>query len=229
MNNLYHKVAVTSICTVLGFALGANKETKAGTLILSPSAEFTIAANGYYPPNLLGLTSEGYSYYEFDIGSLPPTYLLSNNMSRFTLSIQADYSNNLNPNYLYIFGYVAKGLPDNISVFEKAVFINDVFIGVKGTPYVFPGDPIKVDVTSFVRDLLDQGNTLAGFNFRSESNGLFSLTKPQGSYLVIENNVPDPQHVPEPTTIFGSALALSLGRWLKRKSLNQNNKTTPHS
>jgi len=33
--------------------------------------------------------------------------------------------------------------------------------------------------------------------------------------------------VPEPTTIFGSALALSLGGWLKRKKSNQHNKTTP--
>jgi hypothetical protein len=33
--------------------------------------------------------------------------------------------------------------------------------------------------------------------------------------------------VPEPTTIFGSALALSLGGWLKRKKSSQQNKTTP--
>jgi hypothetical protein len=31
MNNLYHKVAVASVCTALGFALGANKEAKAAT------------------------------------------------------------------------------------------------------------------------------------------------------------------------------------------------------
>ncbi len=34
------------------------------------------------------------------------------------------------------------------------------------------------------------------------------------------------QHVPEPTTIFGSALALSLGGWLKRKKSSQHNKTS---
>jgi hypothetical protein len=31
MSNLYHKVAVVSVCTALGFALGANKEAKAAT------------------------------------------------------------------------------------------------------------------------------------------------------------------------------------------------------
>lgn len=33
--------------------------------------------------------------------------------------------------------------------------------------------------------------------------------------------------VPEPTTIFGSALALGVGGWLKRKKISQQNKTTP--
>lgn len=35
------------------------------------------------------------------------------------------------------------------------------------------------------------------------------------------------QPVPEPTTIFGSALALGIGGWLKRKKSSQQNKTTP--
>jgi hypothetical protein len=34
-----------------------------------------------------------------------------------------------------------------------------------------------------------------------------------------------PEPVPEPTTIFGSAIALSLGGWLKRKKLSRQNNT----
>jgi hypothetical protein len=34
MNNLYHKVAVASVCTALSFALGANEEAKAATFTL---------------------------------------------------------------------------------------------------------------------------------------------------------------------------------------------------
>jgi hypothetical protein len=34
------------------------------------------------------------------------------------------------------------------------------------------------------------------------------------------------QPVPEPTTIFGSAIGLGLGGWLKRKKSSQQNKTT---
>jgi len=36
------------------------------------------------------------------------------------------------------------------------------------------------------------------------------------------------QPVPEPTTIFGSTLALGVGGWLKRKKSSQQNKTTSH-
>jgi hypothetical protein len=43
MNNLYHKVAVASVCTALGFALGANKEAKAATLSLEPTIRFEVA------------------------------------------------------------------------------------------------------------------------------------------------------------------------------------------
>jgi hypothetical protein len=46
------------------------------------------------------------------------------------------------------------------------------------------------------------------------------------SSLVIET-VDAAEPVPEPTTIFGSAIALCLGGWLKRKKSSQQNKTTP--
>jgi hypothetical protein len=42
MNNLYHKVAVASVCTALGFALGANKEAKAATITLTPTIQFGV-------------------------------------------------------------------------------------------------------------------------------------------------------------------------------------------
>jgi hypothetical protein len=42
MNNLYRKVAVTSVGIALGFALGANKEAKAATIILTPTTSFGV-------------------------------------------------------------------------------------------------------------------------------------------------------------------------------------------
>jgi hypothetical protein len=49
----------------------------------------------------------------------------------------------------------------------------------------------------------------------------------KGSFKPVTQEV-EVQPVPEPTTIFGSALALGVGGWLKRKKSSQQNKTTPH-
>jgi len=40
MNNLYHKLAIASVCTALSFALGENKETKAATITLRDTTSF---------------------------------------------------------------------------------------------------------------------------------------------------------------------------------------------
>jgi len=40
MNNLYHKVAVASVCTALGFILGASPEAKAATF--APTITFEV-------------------------------------------------------------------------------------------------------------------------------------------------------------------------------------------
>jgi len=42
MNNLYHKVAVASICMTLSFTLGASEEVKAATITLTPTIQFGI-------------------------------------------------------------------------------------------------------------------------------------------------------------------------------------------
>ena len=46
------------------------------------------------------------------------------------------------------------------------------------------------------------------------------------SSLVIET-VDAAEPVPEPTTIFGSAIALCLGGWVRRKKSSQQHKTAP--
>ncbi len=42
MNNFYHKVAIASICTALGLALGASEEAKAATISLTPTTTFGV-------------------------------------------------------------------------------------------------------------------------------------------------------------------------------------------
>jgi hypothetical protein len=85
MSNLYHKVAVASVCTALGFVLGASPEGKAATF--APTIIFEVVDGGH-PRGLyfdgrgdyLGVGSAGYiqrevtrdqgQFAEFNISSL---------------------------------------------------------------------------------------------------------------------------------------------------------------
>jgi hypothetical protein len=58
MHNIYHKVAVASICTALSFTLATNKEAKAATFTLSsPETQFFI--EDIYPQNHYGVDGVG--------------------------------------------------------------------------------------------------------------------------------------------------------------------------
>jgi len=47
MNSLYHKFAVTSVCTALSFTLGLHQEAKAATFYL-PALEFRVEGTSSY-------------------------------------------------------------------------------------------------------------------------------------------------------------------------------------
>jgi len=83
-------------------------------------------------------------------------------------------------------------------------------------------------VTSFVNQRVNNSDAFAGFSIRALNFGAVPLTS-NGSRtplkLIVETaDVAEP--VPEPTTIFGSAIALGVGGWLKRKKSSLQNKTT---
>jgi hypothetical protein len=220
MKNLYHKIAVASVCTALSFALTANKEAKAAMFTLSPSADFAIINRNQYSSNgLVRITpgSEIRSLYEFDISNLP--FLPPNRF--FILSIHVATNRFYPASYLNLSGYVGNGIPD-ISDFDLGQELNTIF-----SQDLF-SDRINLDVTSFVDQIRDTNNAFVGFNFRTAYDSETQLSEPS---LVVYSGNPDSEPVPEPTTVFGTALALSLGlrRRLKRKSLNQKNKTTPQS
>ena len=94
-----------------------------------------------------------------------------------------------------------------------------------------PSPIFSFNVLPFISQRIKNNDSFAGFAIRND-NGEASLTLNQDATLTIitADITPDvSEPVPEPTTIFGSALALSLGGWLKRKNSSQNNKTTPQS
>jgi hypothetical protein len=89
-------------------------------------------------------------------------------------------------------------------------------------------------VTSLVRELFSNNNEFGGFALRSLNQHTIYLPPTDRPSQIfppslrvsgeIEGGV-EPEPVPEPTTIFGSAIGLCLGGWLKRKKSSQQHKT----
>jgi hypothetical protein len=230
MNNLYHKVAVASVCTTLSFVLGANEEAKAASFNLAPAITFEVTDNDFFgnsfdglgddvfPGNfsivLKGTVGEGRQFAEVNIGSLslaPGTIINSAvfQAQSGSFDVLGSGIGFINPGFLGIFGYVGNGIPDR-SDFEAGVFLNSVDVSSSSV-----GDILSFDVTSFVNQRASNRDTFAGFGIRALNLGGVGLGRGNGTSprLIVETAEP----VPEPTTIFGSALALGVGGWLKRK------------
>jgi hypothetical protein len=127
-----------------------------------------------------------------------------------------------NPGSLAIFGYVENGTAE-ASDFEAGVLLNSIDISSLSA-----GDILNFDVTPFVNQRVSNGDTFAGFSIHALNFGAVNLmdaTSNNGPKLIVETA----ESVPEPTTIFGSAIGLCLGRWLKRKKSSQQHKTTPQA
>jgi len=255
MNNLYCKVAVASICTALSFTLVTNKEAKAATFNLTATKFFiqeqtTVVGNidrlfdnessnevSIIINNEATRPEEVYRYerrgfYEFNIGNLSLT--TNTVISRAILDIpfrnasaQTDWL------ILNLLGYVGNGKPD-LSDFEGGA----AYLGRENVFYVFdsfgrPLHNINFEVTSFVNQRVSNRDGFAGFGISAEilnlpnrNHGKFTLDYDDYEPTLKIETVDVPEPVPEPTTIFSSALALGVGGWLKRKKSNQQNKTT---
>ena len=126
-----------------------------------------------------------------------------------------------------VFGYVGNGIAE-ASDFEAGVFLDSQEVRGYSGWYDF-------NVTPFVQQIFSNNNEFAGFALRSLNQNRIVLPISEGihSYspkLIVSGEIEggvEPEPVPEPTTIFGSAIGLCLGGWLKRKKLSQQNKTAP--
>jgi len=228
MYNLYHKVAVASVCTALGFALGANKEAKAATFTLTSISSLTVVDSnrdgvGDYsidffenlPVGILG-SEEARAFYEFNIAnlSLPSSTVISEAIFQATVNtiVGDDISFQVD-----LFGYTGNRRPNLGVIFGAGVYLDSDQ----------PRDPAQVlsfDVASLINQSIRNNDVFAGFGIRTNGRGNVTINQ-DASLIITTVDVAEP--VPEPTTIFGSALALSLGGWLKRKKLSQQNKTVP--
>jgi hypothetical protein len=287
MNNLYHKVAVVSVCTALSFTLGANKEAKAATFTLTATKFFIddtpppnsyatdgvgdrllnsrydneyIINNEFVLPDVYrfptvakegieGITErERKAFYEFNIGylSLAPNTVIRSAIFQQGIeeARRTTGANRFRSLFLEILGYVGDGNP-NLSDFGAGVSLGrkDAVNLSDPTPcYPYPynycnteynGGILSFDVTGFVNERVSNRDPFAGFGIRVYENSFLTqigfpnrgvAILSDSPYLTIETV--DAEPVPEPTTIFGSAIALGVGGWLKRKKSSQQNKTT---
>jgi hypothetical protein len=242
MSNLYHKVTVASVCTALGFFLGASLEAKAASFNLAPTITFEVIDGGYdgysfdglgdsvFPGNFdavaRGPEGEAAEFAEFNINSLSlvPNTVISNAIFQAqigTFSIYGLGGSAVNPGSLGLFGYVGNGTVE-ASDFEAArVLLSSVDVSS-----LSDRDFLKFDVTPFVNQQVSNSNAFAGFSVRALNFGGVYLTSNNSSPRLIVETAEVAEPVPEPTTLFGSAIALGVGGWLKRKKLNPQNKTT---
>jgi hypothetical protein len=238
MNNFYHKVALASVCTALGFVGGASEEAYSATFTLPPAITFEVIDGGQFSGGIYdGLGDEVFPG-NFDVVYSGPNFIEAAEFAEFNIAsfsvapntlinsaiFQAEvlpFSVNGDSPYrgsLGIFGYVGNGTAE-ASDFEAGVFLSSVYIASS-----FSAGIINFDVTQFVNQRVTNGDAFAGFGIRALNEGGLLLANNNfdgGPKLIVETGEP----VPEPTTIFGSAIALGLGGWLKRKNSSQQNKT----
>jgi len=256
MNHLYQKVAVAYVGIALGFTLGATKEVKAATFTvpfttIANVADVNIPGFSTYDGlgDLVGLLSvdgnnvtsvlkgpsgEVAHLNEFNIGSFSfaPTTVITKALLQVEIltfsSVGVGIVTPINPGSLGIFGYVGNGTVE-ASDFEAGIFLSSVDVSSSSA-----NDILNFDVTPFINQRVNNQDAFAGFGIRALNLGGLALNNNDSDIpndflplglkprLILETAEP----VPEPTTIFGSALALTLGGWLKRKKSNPQNKAT---
>jgi len=224
MNSLYHRFAVVSVGIALGFALGANKEAKAATFTFTSTGSVHIVDtnqdgvvdNGSDYPGSRYVGTKIYeegsapwgkgeyrSFYKFNINNL---FLDSNTFIKsayFETKVEGlEYGDK--SGLLDLYGYT-----EQVFQFDN----NGKYLGSYGLGNLGPNQIATFfNVHPFINQTIKNNDS---FWLSIRSNNSFATLPWQSNLTIITETVP------EPTTIFGSALALGVGGWLKRKKSSQ--------
>jgi hypothetical protein len=151
--------------------------------------------------------------------------------ARFNAIIRSSRRNPGGSFFVSLSGYAGNGRPD-ASDFEAGKFLRAENLSFGGD-YRTPRVDISWDIAPFINQLLSNnesafaGLSISTYGERFSAEGVFSDSSDPSSPYANWYPTLEIEPVPEPTTIFGSALALGVGGWLKRKKSSQQNKTTP--
>jgi hypothetical protein len=231
MKNLFQKLVAVSVCTTLSFTLGANKAVAIGFNVQGNSSTGMgerifndVSPSPIFVQRTENSPTETRFVWELDYrGFYTPGQVITRANVEFRVEFAERIYRDL---YLDIFGYVGNGRAE-LSDFNAGVRL-DSQNAFTPDPLSGPVEAISFDVTQFVDERLRNGDDVLGFAIRVQNSSSFlnygrvNLGVPTASW---STEPVEPMPVPEPTTIFGSALALSLGGWLKRKNSSQQNKT----
>lgn|GEM_PF-5938378 len=223
--------------------MGTHEEAKAVTLYLSPIIDLSLNPRDLhgspnsgpkFPDSNNGLTvfnrpdvGETRAFYEFDVLRFLPDPNTVISQASFGSALFTD-GHNTHSAVLQMFGYLGKGtgIPETLDYGSNFFTYSDYFL--YENPYeLLHGEHIDIDVTSLVTSLVNsyhQSNKnyndrpLIGIGVYTPSEYSSDITLRGGNLVVTA------EPVPEPTTIFSSAMGLCLGGWLKRRKLTLPNK-----
>jgi hypothetical protein len=244
MNSLYHRFAVASVGIALGFALGANKEARAAIFTFPSTHSYYVVdynldgviddGTDYPGPRYVGIrrgenftATEYRAFYQFNIAQLSlasNTVISSAIFTNSINSVERIYHPH-NDAYLEVSGYVGNGSTDPLDFNREGVSLGYVPLFESS-----PGTTFNLNVTTFVNQIVSNRESFAGFRFRTSpfSDDIYygdnGYSNDNESYITLGRSASlTVEAVPEPTTVFGSALALGVGGWLKRKKSSQKN------
>ncbi|MDB9373445.1 PEP-CTERM sorting domain-containing protein [Nodularia sphaerocarpa] len=183
------KLALTAaISLCLGLLI--SEPVKAAKLTVNPTVTFEVIDGGFlgtfdglgdeiFPNNfdtvVLGFEGESAEFAEFDLTafSIPPLESITNVIFQAQIFSTQTFGlgspGGVPPNNLGVFGYVGNGEPD-ASDLQASTLLNTV-----DTSTASGGEILRFDVTSFVQNLINNGDTFVGLAVRAQDPGGLTL------------------------------------------------------
>lgn len=183
------KLALTAgISLLLGLVM--SEQVKAANFTLTPTVTFEVIDGGFsgpfdglgdelFPNNfdtvVLGFQGESAEFAEFNLTqfSIPPLALITNAIFQAQIFTTQTFGlgspGGVPPNNLGVFGYVGNGEP-NASDLQAGTLLTTV-----DTSTATGGEILTFDVTSYIQNLVSNGDTFVGLAVRAQDPGGLTL------------------------------------------------------